>query len=235
MPVDVAELLRARKLDEADDLSRQAARETYESVVKHASWEELWRYLDEATGGLGYTKQEIDDTRMTVLGCLIAWPEAVQRGARVLEVGTGIGRTCYVVTWTTTPSLYLTIDRDPLVLAIALYRNPIPHYREALEKPFVKIALSDARRAVRALKGMTFDHVVHDGGPCPSKNPRLWSKEFLENLASLLKSGGTMSVFAGRHPGWIERVYRTLRELGLRAWTEAMPGFKVRVVRAEKP
>jgi len=231
-PLEVEGALRRGELGLADRVTRKIAARAYREV-RNLSWMERFKLVDEATGGIGYVKNRLDESRMTTLGCLIAWPEAVKKGARVFEVGTGLGRTCHVVTWSSSPSLYLSVDVNPYVLAIALYDNLVPTYQRALWRHEVKLALIDARKAVKLL-GQGFDHVVHDGGPNPDNNPELWSKEFLAELVGLLRPGGTMSVFAGRNPKWVDHIYRALRELGLRAWTQAAPGFKVRVVRAEK-
>lgn len=225
--------LRRGDLGLADRLTRKAASRAFKEV-KRLPWDERLKIIDGATGGIGYTEGGWDESRITALGCLIAWPEAVKRGARVFEVGTGLGRTCHVVTWSSSPSLYLSVDVNPYILAIALHDNPIPTYQRALWRGEVKLALIDARRAVELLEP-GFDHIVHDGGPNPDNNPELWSRSFLEALARLLKPGGTLSVFAGRNPRWVDHTFNTLRGLGLRAWTEGAPGFKVRVVRAEKP
>jgi hypothetical protein len=52
-------------------------------------------------------------TRLMIYGSYIAWAEAIKPSSRVLEIGTGLRRTCYSVFSNTSPSLYLTIDSSP--------------------------------------------------------------------------------------------------------------------------
>ncbi|RLF23904.1 MAG: hypothetical protein DRN15_04865 [Thermoprotei archaeon] len=217
----------------ADRIARAYARLVYDRFISKMSEEEVFRIIDEVTGGLGYRRNDFNVMRMSYCGSIIAWPEAVSRGDKVLEIGTGIGRTCYVIVNWSQPSLYVTIDKSPEILAIALYRNPVNAYRDALNSSIVKILLCDATKAVPKMS-MRFDHIVHDGGPCPSRNPSLFSKDFLEQLSLLLKPEGTMSIFAGRNKKWQDRIYKNLRELGFRVETESFPDSPVIVFHCTK-
>jgi spermidine synthase len=218
--------------DEVDRISKTRISTLKEKILS-LSQEDLWRLIDEITGGLGYTKEERDVTRLIIYGSYIAWAEAVKPGSKVLEIGTGLGRTCYAVLSSTSPSLYLTIDSSPEILAVALYRNPYPSFQEALLSPVVKVCLCDATVAVRYTDD-SFDHIIHDGGPNPNKNPALFSTSLLSDLVSLLKTGGTFSIFGSKNRKWQDRLYRELRTLGLLVTSKPLPYSPVLVFHCVK-
>ena len=224
--------MQKRLYNEVDHVSR-AAVSTFKEKILSLSQEDLWRLIDEITGGLGYTTDDRDVTRLIIYGSYIAWAEAVKPGFKVLEIGTGLGRTCYSVLSTALPSLYLTIDSSPEILAIALYRNPYPPFKEALLSPIVKICLCDATIAVHHIDD-SFDHIIHDGGPNPNKNPALFSSNFLSKLVSLLRVGGTLSVFGSKNRRWQDRLYRELKALGLSVSSSPLPYSPVIVFRCVK-
>jgi len=207
----VKELLRQKLYDEVDRVSRKRVFALKEKVFS-LSQEDLWRLIDEVTGGLGYTREDRDVTRLIIYGSYIAWAEAIKPNSKVLEIGTGLGRTCYSVLSSTSPSLYLTIDSSPEILAVAFYRNPYPPFREALSSPIAKICLCDATIAVHHIDDF-FDHIIHDGGPNPNKNPALFSTSFLSYLISFLKAEGTFSIFRSKNRKWRDRLYCKLRAL----------------------
>ncbi|MEM2214073.1 MAG: MnmC family methyltransferase [Candidatus Nezhaarchaeales archaeon] len=223
----IKELLQQRRYDEVDRISRIAALEFKDRILS-LSWEELWSLIDRITGGLGYTSEDRDITRLIIYGTHISWAEAVRRGSKVLEIGTGLGRTCYSILSTTSPSLYLTIDSSPEILAAALHRNPYPPFREALSSPIVKICLCDAVNVVRYINDL-FDHIVHDGGPNPNKNPSLFSSSFLGDLVSLLKIRGTLSIFGSKSRKWQNKLYHELKSLGLSVTSVSLPYTSVLV------
>ncbi|RLF19608.1 MAG: hypothetical protein DRZ82_05025 [Thermoprotei archaeon] len=223
------------KFSLADRITRAFARKVYNEVIANLPDDEILDLIDSITGGLGYRGKELDPVRMSYCGSLIAWPEAIPPGGKVLEIGTGIGRTCYVATGWAKPSLYITIDNSPEILAIALYRNPISVYQKALSKEIVKICLCDAVKAVKLMVGtIKFDHIIHDGGPNPLRNPRLFSKEFLSNLYDLLRKGGSLSLFAGRHRGCQDRLYFILKSLGFKVNTVSFPDAPVLIFHARR-
>lgn len=228
----IRKLLQQRRYDEVDRISREVASSLRDHVLS-LSWEELWRTIDQVTGGLGYTSEDRDVTRLIVYGTYISWAEAVKRGSRVLEIGTGLGRTCYSILSTSLPSLYLTLDSSPEILAIALHRNPYPSFQETLSSPIVKICLCDAVSAVRAMRDL-FDHIVHDGGPNPNRNPAIFSSRFLGDLVSLLKVGGTLSVFGSKSRKWQDKLYHELRALGLSVTSKPLPYSPVLVFHCVK-
>ncbi len=232
----IPRLVARREYRRADRLSRLAALDAHDYIVSRMGWGELVAYVRRVTGGLGDTEDEpFDVVRMGLAGSVIAWPEAVERGARVLEVGTGVGRTRYAIRVSTETSLYVTIDVDPVMLAVALFGNPVPAYREALWERDVVVLLGDAARLLRLLPDAYFDHVVHDGGPNPRRNPRLFSREVLAEIARVLRPGGTLSVFAGAEREWRTRIYRSLVGLGFEVVeTVHLPGSRAAVIHARR-
>lgn len=214
-----------------DRISRSIALRSYIEYISRLSIEELWNLIDNVTGGLGYTSEDKDFVRIIMAGCVIAWPEAIDDG-KILEIGTGLGRTIYCVLESANPSNILTIDVSPEILSIALYRNPFPFFQNRLWDHRVKIIHGDAVEIVDILYriGMRFNHIIHDGGPNPGKNPRLYTRGFLEKLVKLLKPGGTISVFAGRKSSIVSRIYNVLRQVGIEAETRAFPYTPVRVI-----
>ncbi len=230
----IPEAVAKGELRRADRLTRLVALDALHYIVERLGWQRLVRHVRGVTGGLGDREDDLfDPFRMGLAGSVIAWPEAVPEAGRVLEIGTGIGRTRYAVHVTVETSLYVSIDVDPVIHAIALYRNPVPAYQEALWKRDVVLLLGDAVRLTRLLPEASFDHIIHDGGPNPRRNPRLYSRRFLATLARLLKPGGSISVFAGAERKWVTRIYETLKNLGFRiVETVHLPGSRARVIHA---
>lgn len=228
----IKELLQRKRYDEVNRISRMAA-SSLKNQISSLDREDMWRLIDQVTGGLGYTSEDRDVSRLIIYGTYISWAEAVRRGSKVLEIGTGLGRTCYSTLSTASPSLYLTIDSSLEILAIALHRNPYPLFQEALSNPIVKICLCDAVSAVRAINDL-FDHIIHDGGPNPNKNPSIFSSSFLGDLVSLLKVGGTLSVFGSKSKKWQNKLYHELKALGLSVTSKPLPYTPVLVFHCVK-
>ncbi len=233
---EVLKLVKSKMISEADYISRSFALGVYCNKIRWMSESEVLQLIDEITGGLGYRSGEFNVMRMGYVGSLIAWPEAIPSRGRVLEIGTGIGRTCYVsINWAS-PALYITVDKSPEILAIALYRNPVSAFREALFSRQVKICLCDAIQLTKVLVDhkFTFNHVIHDGGPNPKRNPRLFSRSFLKMISKLLTTNGSLSIFAGRDKHWQDKIYRTLKMLGFKIETVVFPDTPTLVFHAVK-
>lgn len=224
-----------RRYDIVDKYSRKRVKKHY-SYVENLDLNSIIDLIDNVTGGLGYTSSEpLDVARMGIAGSYIAWPERVTNNSKVLEIGTGIGRTAYVVHYVARPKLYLTIDISGEILYVALYKNPVKIYQNVLWLPDVKIVFGDAVELIGCIKDY-FDHIIHDGGPNPRRNQRLYSQEFLEALIRLLKPKASLSVFIGSERKMQEYIYDTLVELGLEiVETVPLPFSKARVVHAYKP
>ncbi len=213
----ILSLLARGLIDEADKLSRSIARSVWRNVVSKMSSNRILELIDRITGGLGYKSDSpLDPLQMTVAGSYIAWPEAIRDNARVLEIGTGIGRTCYVAHYNKKIGVYVTIDISPEILAIALYGNPVRQYSECLWREDVKIILADAVEAVPLLQRGYFTHLIHDGGPNPLRAPSLYTVRFMRLLASRLAPKSTASIFAGRSRKARERVYRAMLAAGFK-------------------
>ncbi len=235
-PLCVLKYLLEKDYRSVDRVSRTIAYKAYVSFTSSLSETELWRIIDKTTGGLGYTNNDRDLARVIMAGCTIAWPEAVKPGYNVLEIGTGLGRTIYCLLYSTNNIAVTTIDISPSILSIALYRNPYRVFQKILWNNNVHIVNYDAVVAVHILsaKGVLYDHIIHDGGPNPMKNPRLYTKRFLEKLILLLKDNGTISIFAGRNPRIVSKLYQTLKQLGLEVETVSFPYTPVRVFHGKK-
>ncbi len=221
--------------DKVDRLSRRIVNEKY-NYISSKSFHELLEIIDHTTGGLGYTRKEpLDVVRMGLAGTVIAWPEVLRNGDKILEVGTGLGRTAYVVHYVVKPSIYVTIDVSGEMLFIALYRNPVKVYQDVLWRSDVKIIYADAVRIIRCFDEV-FDHIIHDGGPNPRKNKKLYSQSFLKALVKLLKPKGSLSIFIGSERIMQEEIYNNLNKLGLRIIeTKPLPYSRARVIHAIKP
>lgn len=225
-----------RDLLRADRISRSIAFKTYIEYTSRLSIDQLWDLIDKITGGLGYTKEDKDFVRVIIAGCIISWPEEVNDGDKILEIGTGLGRTIYCVLESANPSKIVTIDISPEILSVALYRNPYTFFQNKLWDHRINIIYGDAVEVTELLHriGMKFDHIIHDGGPNPDKNPQLYKKYFLEKLIKLLKNEGTISVFAGKRSASVSRIYNLLKQLGIKAETQSFPYAPVRVIHGKK-
>ncbi|MCD6301869.1 MAG: hypothetical protein J7L82_07375, partial [Staphylothermus sp.] len=107
-------------LTNADRITRTIAKTTYNSIREQSK--NLIKYIDEITGGIGYRKDMLgrDWERVITLGCYIAWADSVQKDEKVLEIGTGLGRTTYCIQYNKPVEIH-SIDNDQLILSIALY------------------------------------------------------------------------------------------------------------------
>lgn len=134
--------------------------------------------------------EDRDVTRLIIYGSYIAWAEAVKPGSEVLEISTGLGGL-----------LLRPLDDLPFALpGDRLFTrdtrdSPLQESIFAILRIFlssiVKMCLCDATIAVHHIND-SFDHIIHNGGPNPNKNPALFSSAFLSKLVSLLKVGGAL-------------------------------------------
>ncbi len=226
---EICIMLRKGMYDKVDEWSRRLAAEFSLDSKKTID------LIDKITGGLGYTKEEpLDESRMNYVGYYIAWPDMLSNGVRILEIGTGLGRTAFIVHYSIKPRLYLTIDSSIEMLHIALYANPIEDYKKVLWIDDVKIVYGDAVRILDCLND-TFDHIIHDGGPNPRRNKRLYSKKIFNTLGILLRKGGTLSVFIGSYRVMQDAIYNNLIDTGFKiVETVPLPFSKARVIHAVK-
>lgn len=234
----ITRYLLQEKIDKADSLSRQIANKAYDFIQKHVGPKEILEYIDKNTGGLGYRNKLVgaDWERVVALGCYIAWAEAVSNKDTVLEIGTGLGRTNYCLQYSGAKQI-ITIDIDPYIVGIALNNNPYEEFQHALNnRSITKIILGDANILTNILLriGYSFTHIVHDGGPNPRKNPRIFSNSFLFKLHVLLRKNGRISVFAGKDPRIVSRIYKFFKDLGYETYTFNPPGLNIKIVRGIK-
>lgn len=231
--IQILEKIERKQYQEADKITREFIERIYKDEIAQLSLDQIKQLIDKITGGLGYFKNDWNIMRMNYVGSIISWAEVVKDRAKILEIGTGIGRTCFTVMYSRNVSEYITIDNSPEILAIALFKNPIDFYQKTLWDKRVRVILGDALKVITRINDK-FDHIIHDGGPTPSKNPRLYSRSFLKKLVLKLKRGGTLSVFGGRDPLWVDRVYKNLALLGLKVETVSFPDAPVRVFHCVK-
>ena len=233
----ILDLISRGDICRVDALSRRIAYNQYvEQVASMSAWE-LVELVDKVTGGLGYKRDKpFNSVSMTLAGTVIVWPDAVEKSERILEIGTGLGRTCYVTYYYTKPEMFITVDISLEMLAVALYRNPINAYWKSLWEITTFIVWGDAVDVVRRLPNSFFDHIIHDGGPNPLKNPNIYTKHFFSELYRVLKPCGTLSVFAGRARRSKEMVYRNLLTAGFKIIESAsLPESPALVFYALKP
>ncbi len=233
----LAHLLR-RNYRRADRIARKTAYIAYVNKISHMSRKDIENYIDKATGGLGYLgKPGQDDYRVITLGCYIAWAEKTAYADRVLEIGTGLGRTNYCVRYMNKSAIIHSIEIDPIILGIALYQNPYEYFSESLRNNKTLIFLNDAFMIIDILRrnNEIYDHIIHDGGPNPGKNTRIYSYRFLNTLYKLLRKGGSISIFAGKNPYYVKRIYNDLKNIGFKKLeTINPPGIPVRIIHGEK-
>lgn len=238
-PLCVIRHILCNNIPKADDTTRNIAEKAYQYIASKKTRQEIYEYIDSKTGGLGYRDKRIgeDWERVVTLGCYIAWADTINNNSRILEIGTGLGRTLYCMQYNS-PKEIVTIDIDPFILATALYSNPYRPFQEALWNSNTYILLGDAVLLTLILKirRHRFSHIVHDGGPNPERNPRLYNTFFLTTLYYLLVNNGTISVFAGRNPYHVSRIYNLLKKIGfVNVYVVNPPGIKVKIVRGMKP
>lgn len=233
----ILDLISKRDMYKVDILSRKLAYSYYVEKLAFMDKQELIELIDKVTGGLGYKRDEpLNAVSMTLAGTVIVWPDAVRKSRRILEIGTGLGRTCYVSYYYVKPEMFVTIDVSLEILALALYRNPIDVYWKSLWELTTFVVWGDAIDVVKRLPNSFFDHVIHDGGPNPLKNPSIYTRWFLCEIYRVLKPCGTLSVFAGRARRGKEMVYRNLLNAGFKIVESAsLPESPALVFYALKP
>ncbi len=232
----ILELVKSGNIDDADSLTRSYARRIFVEEVKTWNFEKKIKFIEDVTGGLGFHEHNIVDVESMIhVGRYISWCDVVKDNYRIFEIGTGLGRTVYCVFSHAYPSLYITCDINPYMLAIALYDNPVSEFQDVLWKSSVKVLLCDGVRLAYILN-FVFDHVIHDGGPCPDSNPRLFAEHLLNRLLDIVRNGGTISVFAGKKRKWIDKIYNVFKSSGKarEVVTVSVPGSGLCVVHVVK-
>lgn len=234
----IIKYLLQRDINKVDNISRKIASRAYAFIRNYMKTREILEYIDKVTGGIGYRNKQIgsDWERVVILGCYIAWAESASSKDTVLEIGTGLGRTNYCLQYNGVKQI-ITVDVDPYILGIATNNNPYKEFQQALNnRRITRIVLGDAVVIVNVLikTGYLFTHIVHDGGPNPGKNPRIFSHKFFHKLDKLLANNGRISIFAGKNPKIVSRIYGYLKNLGYEVYTFNPPGLNVKIVRGVK-
>jgi predicted methyltransferase len=149
------------------------------------------------------------------------------RGARVLDVCTGLGYTAIAEVLGGAASV-VTVEVDPNVISLAQY-NP---WSRGLEDPRVEVVLADATEFLGELEDGSFDAVLHDP-PRISVAGELYSLEFYRELYRVLRPGGRLFHYVGE-PGkhsnvsYVKGVKRRLELAGFVGvtWVDYAKGFK---------
>ncbi len=232
----VLTLARQGNIEKADELTRSFVRKIYYEEVKNWDLNRKISFIENVTGGLGFRFHNICDMESMVhVGMYISWADVVKDGYSIFEIGTGLGRTMYCIFLKAKPSLYVSCDINPYMLAIALFDNPVSEFQEILWKSCVKILLCDGVRLAYALP-YSPNHVVHDGGPCPRDNPRLYADHFIKRLIEITKQEGTLSIFAGKDRWWVNKIYNVVKSVELirEVRTVSVPGSGICVIHVRR-
>jgi hypothetical protein len=135
------------------------------------------------------------------------------RGAKVLDIGTGLGYTA-ILSVKLGASSVLTIENDENVLQVAKV-NP---WSRKLADERITIVLGDASEVVNGLEDSSFHRIIHDP-PRFSLAGELYSSEFYRQLFRVLKRAGNLFHYVGE-PGKRRRkhmmggVSKRLKEAG---------------------
>jgi len=113
------------------------------------------------------------------------------RGAKVLEIGTGLGYTA-ISALKRGASLIYTIEANKLVLHLASH-NP---YSRLLSDGRVRILVGDASKVIRYIRSEAFSKVLHDP-PRFQLAGQLYSGEFYSEIFRVLRPGGTLLHYTG--------------------------------------
>jgi len=148
------------------------------------------------------------------------------RGARVLEIGTGLGYTASNLI-ISGASLVVSIERDLNVLHLASM-NP---WSKMLSYPRIRILVGDASHIVGEICSVCFEKILHDP-PRINIAEELYSIDFYRELYRVLKSGGTLLHYTGepgRHSNisYLKGVKRRLESAGFYrvVWADQAKGF----------
>ncbi|GHF97310.1 hypothetical protein GCM10017783_06440 [Deinococcus piscis] len=179
---------------------------------------------------------------------------AVQRRARVLEIGFGVGQNLRstLVVCDRRPLDYLAYEYDPVPAEVLVQlsggasgngagaNHPVWQELMLAWPPPVggelTIGVQEQRLRVRCLDVLSAElpqgwaTTVYLDGFSPEANPELWSDEFLLRVAGALAPGGVLATYSAAG-----RVRRALVAAGLDVEKRPGPPGKREFLRAEKP
>lgn len=177
---------------------------------------------------------EISGIHMHRIKDITPWEDSLEKikavrvfpGARVLDIGTGLGYTAILAH--RQGGEVITIEADENVLKMA---EANPWSRDLSE---IEILLEDAFDVVREFPNSSFHRVVHDP-PRFALAGELYSGSFYRELHRILKPGGRLYHYVGDPGKWrrkrmIEGVIKRLREAGFTS-----PRWKAGGVVVDKP
>ena len=149
-------------------------------------------------------------------------------GARVLDIGTGLGYTAIIAHRWGGDVLSIEVDENVLRMAEA---NP---WSRELSSPGIEIVLGDAVKVVKELPESSFHRVVHDP-PRFALAGELYSKSFYQELFRVMKPRGRIYHYVGDPGKWrrkrlVAGVIKRLKEVGFVRLKQMAAG-----VVAEKP
>mgnify|MGYP000636769854 CR=1 FL=1 len=231
---NVLRLIKEGKYNEANRLSREHIKRVYESRVKDLGNHELSELLQSTVYRLMYIQNAFDlsSTKAYSIGSVLSWVQVIKDGYRIFEIGTALGLTCSTIIRSFDIEEYITIDDSSLVLAVALYRNPLETCMKALWNDRVKILLGNAHQIVHAMRRESFDHIIYKAATYGRE--KLYSAKLLRRLTTLLKSGGTMSFLIVRDKTLSNKVHYLLSLIGMQVRVVKIPCTSVTVLHAVK-
>jgi hypothetical protein len=178
---------------------------------------------------------EISGIHMHRIKGITPWEDSLEkvkavgifRGAKVLDIGTGLGYTA-ILSVELGASSVLTIENDENVLQVAKV-NP---WSRKLADEKITIVLGDASEVVGGLEDSSFHRIIHDP-PRFSLAGELYSSKFYRQLFRVLEPGGNLFHYVGE-PGKRRRkhvvggVSKRLKEAGFVRTRRKASGLVVR-------
>lgn len=177
---------------------------------------------------------EVSGIHMHRIENITPWQDALEKvralhvfdGARVLDIGTGLGYTSIIAY--RQGAEVTTVEIDPHVLEMAEV-NPWSH---ELAAPHIHLWLENAATLVPELPKNHFHRILHDP-PRFALAGELYSKSFYDELFRVLKPGGWLYHYVGDPGKWrrkklVAGVNKRLKEAGFETKKQAAAGIIAR-------
>jgi len=231
---NIMKLVTEGRYNDADKITREYIRRIHENKVRRLKGHEFLRLLRRVSYVFKYIYDEsgLNIDKVHLIGPIIAWIEVVENGHKILELGTDLGITCSIIMKSFSVEEYITVDDSSLMLAIALFNNPIDECRRALWNCKVKVLLGNPRQVVVSMRREIFDHVI-------CKVPiymlrKHYTTRLFKRLVTLLKGGGTMSIFIEKDFRLINKIRYSLSLMGMQVHVMEVPCISAITLHAMK-